>query len=153
VFLIAAGAAGASAASFGLSAVMAPTGPRRNRAVGAKTSAFSALEERWTMGSVIFFIHDLSLTGVADNTLGLARHLAKASWDVDIVTAAATWIERGGTLSVTPLRPGCSGSRTATLRNVLPSLRRHLRRRRPEIVFSAGNHAHLGCWTATRGLV
>lgn len=79
VFLIAAGAAGASAASFGLSAVMAPTGPRRNRAVGAKTSAFSALEERWTMGSVIFFIHDLSLTGVADNTLGLARHLAKAS--------------------------------------------------------------------------
>lgn len=79
------------------------------------------------MGSVIFFIHDLSLTGVADNTLGLARHLAKASWDVDIVTVAATWIERGGTLSVTPLRPGCSGSRTATLRNVLPSLRRHLR--------------------------
>jgi glycosyltransferase involved in cell wall biosynthesis len=110
------------------------------------------MEERWNMGSIIFFIHDLSLTGVAGSTLGLARHLAKANWDVEIVTVTATGIERGGALSVTPLQPAHSGNRAATLRNVLPALRRHLRRRRPDIVFSAGNHAHLACWAATRGL-
>jgi len=104
------------------------------------------------MGTIVFFIYDLSLTGVAVNTLSLARHLAKANWDVEIVTAAETGIERCGALHVTPLQPGCSGSRAATLRHELPALRRHLRRRRPDIVFSAGNHAHLACWAATRGL-
>jgi len=105
--------------------------------------------------SVAIFVYDLSATGVVRNALAIANRLAAAGWDVEVVTCrggTAFAAERAGLRTVTLGIGGEPASRSGALLRAVSRLGRHLRGREPDILLSAGNHAHPICWAASRRL-
>lgn len=101
------------------------------------------------------FVHDLSATGVVRNAMRIAAHMSQAGWKVQLLVCDQNGVmaEAKGRFEVLPLlhrdRPK---SRRQELTAVIPALRHHLRTTQPDILLSAGNHAHFTCWAATRGM-
>lgn len=106
--------------------------------------------------SIAVFVHDLSATGVVRNALAIADRMSTAGWRVQLVTCRTdgAFADPRRPFEIVALQSGTSQDtpRGAALACVIPQLRRHLRTTRPDILLSAGNHAHIICWAATRGL-
>ena len=109
------------------------------------------------MPSLAVFVHDLSATGVVRNALAIARAMQdRPGWQVRLILG-----HEGGDLAgdahglarTALLKPDeVRLKRTPAMARAIPRLRGLLRRDPPDILLSAGNHAHLPCWLATRGL-
>ena len=109
------------------------------------------------MPSIAIFVHDLSATGVVRNALAIARHMQDvARWRVRLLlgheggdlASAADGIARDVLLT----DEEAHGRRSRALIRAIPRLRALIRDNPPNILLSAGNHAHLPCLLATRGL-
>lgn len=104
------------------------------------------------MPTIAIFVHQLDATGVARNAIAIARHMEAAGWRAVIVTVRA-----GGEMAgaVSGLRHEVLGAmglpRKMELRLAIPRLRRVLRDLAPDVVLSAGNHAHFAVLGATGG--
>lgn len=101
-------------------------------------------------------VHDLSATGVVRNALAVAQHLHVAGWGVTVIVCRGEGALAGEAagLDVRVLRPGPRGStpRPLDLLRSVPALRQALTALQADVCLSAGNHAHLPCWLATRSL-
>lgn len=105
---------------------------------------------------IALFVHNLAATGVVRNAIAIASEAMRNGYNVDLVVWSAE-----GTLAcsldpeirlITLDKSGvASGRGTELLRALLP-LRRYLKRERPALLLSAGNHGHLLVWAALRGL-
>lgn len=104
------------------------------------------------MPTIAIFVHQLDATGVARNAIAIARHMDAAGWRAVIVT-----VRGGGEMAsaVEGLRHEVLGAmglpRKMELRFSIPRLRRMLRNLAPDVVLSAGNHAHFAVLGATSG--
>jgi len=102
--------------------------------------------------TLAIFLHQLTATGVARNAVAIARHMEAAGWRAVIVT-----VRGGGELSGAIETGGhrVLGSlglpRKMELRLSIPRLRRTLIELAPDVVLSAGNHAHFALLAATHG--
>ncbi|MBX3483578.1 glycosyltransferase [Phenylobacterium sp.] len=103
-------------------------------------------------GPVVLFAGGLAGDGVARNTVHLANALARRGVPVEIICL------KGGALAaelrgptVTCLGRG-RGPRALALAAAVPALHRRLKALEPSVVLSMGNHGHLACWGALRGL-
>lgn len=123
---------------------------------GEETLVASPQPSKSSMPKLAIFVYDLSATGVVRNALAIAGRLAADGWNVQVVTC-----KPGGALEDTRRsfdvvalddRASRRSSRAFALARCILPLRRHLRASRPDILLSAGNHGHLICWAATRGL-
>ena len=103
---------------------------------------------------IVVFIEDFGATGVARNTIAIARYLSAEGHDVTIVATRDHGVLRDNIpagVEVHALNPGVSaGSRGRLMRRSLLSFRGFLKRLKPDVVFSAGNHGHLLTIAATR---
>lgn len=107
------------------------------------------------MKRLAIVVHDLSMTGVVRNAIHLAEYFAGQGWDTQLLVHDADSPGRQPEgYEIVPLAGPDAGPvrRSHAMLGGVPALRRHLRRTRPDIVLSAGNHAHLASWAATRGL-
>lgn len=99
-------------------------------------------------------VHDLSATGVVRNALAVAQHLQAAGWGVTVIVCRSEGALAGDAagLDIRVLRPGPRGGvpRPLDLLRSVPRLRQALAALQPDVCLSAGNHAHLSCWLATR---
>lgn len=104
------------------------------------------------MPTLAIFLHRLDATGVARNAIAIARHMEAVGWRPVIIT-----MRGGGELAgaVDPSQHSILGSmglpRKMELRLSIPRLRRTLLKIAPDVVLSAGNHAHFALLAATRG--
>ena len=103
---------------------------------------------------IVVFIEDFGATGVARNTIAIARHVSAEGHDVAIVAARDDGVLRNEIppgIEVHGLNPaGVGGSRGQLMRRSLRGFRRYLKQKQPDVVFSAGNHGHLLTIAATR---
>ncbi|AZI36129.1 putative glycosyltransferase [Caenibius tardaugens NBRC 16725] len=108
------------------------------------------------MLSIGIFVHNLAATGVVRNAIAIAQHMQQAGWDVrlllcydngDLAGQAAS-IKREVLLDASRNKR----SRSLAMAYTIPRLRASLQRNPPDILLSAGNHAHLPCLLASRGL-
>lgn len=109
------------------------------------------------MPSISIFVHDLSATGVVRNALAIARHMQdKEGWQVRLILGheGGDLVDEAEGLARHPLLlPDEIGMRRShAMLRAVPRLRALLKQDPPDILLSAGNHAHLPCWLATRGL-
>jgi glycosyltransferase involved in cell wall biosynthesis len=103
-------------------------------------------------GPVVLFVGDLSATGVARNTVHLARALTQRDVEVEVICLEGGVLEAQlGAVRLTRLGRG-GGGRAAALAGRTAALRRRLLEIAPACVLSMGNHAHLSLWAASRGL-
>ncbi|MEW9854689.1 glycosyltransferase [Novosphingobium sp. M1R2S20] len=104
------------------------------------------------MARLVVFLHQLVATGVARNAIAIARHMHAAGWDTSLVT-----VRDGGELAgaAPEVRHVALGGRARSRRHDLalsiPRLRETLRQLAPDIVLSAGNHAHFALLAAACG--
>jgi glycosyltransferase involved in cell wall biosynthesis len=102
--------------------------------------------------TLAIFLHQLDATGVARNAIAIARHMNAAGWRTVIVTVRA-----GGDMAAAleGIEHHVLGAmhlpRKMELRLSIPRLRRTLKHMAPDVVLSAGNHAHFAMLMATRG--
>jgi glycosyltransferase involved in cell wall biosynthesis len=99
---------------------------------------------------IILYVHALAATGVVRNVRIIAAGLTAKGHDVRLVTALP-----GGDSGDIPhdaLLKAAGPSRVAEKLHAALALRRYLRRRRPVILISAGNHDHVVAWSASRGM-
>ncbi|MBL8553060.1 MAG: glycosyltransferase [Phenylobacterium sp.] len=103
-------------------------------------------------GPVVLFAGGLAGDGVARNTVHLANALARRGVPVEIVCL------KGGALAAELAGPAVTclgrgrGARALALAAAVPALHRRLKALAPSVVLSMGNHGHLACWAALRGL-
>ncbi|UXC90944.1 glycosyltransferase [Sphingobium sp. RSMS] len=100
---------------------------------------------------IVLYVHALAATGVVRNARLLAAALAERGHQVELVTAAP------GGEGVPGVRHHALLQRSHASRLIekliaIHALRRHLRRRAPGLLISAGNHGHFVAWAASRGL-
>jgi glycosyltransferase involved in cell wall biosynthesis len=102
--------------------------------------------------TLAIFLHKLDATGVARNAIAIARHMDAAGWRAVIVTVRGGG-ELAGAVDISEHRVlGSLGlSRKMELRLSIPRLRRALTDLAPDVVLSAGNHAHFALLAATGG--
>lgn len=100
---------------------------------------------------ISLYVHELAHTGVVRNSLILADALRAEAEAVEIVTALPGGEVPAEVQHVTLLE-GPGRSRLAEHRDVILPLRRHLRRARPDLAISMGNHGHAAFWAALRAL-
>ena len=102
------------------------------------------------------FVSDLGTTGVVRNAVAIANAAAAAGYEVRLLTCRPDGplrVEVSPRVTVVNLAGSKSaGGRASQLRGVLLAYRRHSRGWRPDILFSAGNHAHLLSTIAWIGL-
>lgn len=105
------------------------------------------------MPTIAIFVHRLDATGVARNAIAIARHMQAAGWRAVIVTVRAG-CEMTGAEGLRHEVLGAMGlPRKMELRLSIPRLRRKLRDLAPDVVLSAGNHAHFAVLGATGGIL
>lgn len=107
------------------------------------------------MPSISIFVHDLGATGVVRNAFAIAARLERSGWQVRLVALRSSGV-------LAQLAPGietvCLKAGKARLKRGLDlalgvaALRRHVLETRPDVLLSAGNHAHLACVAACAGL-
>jgi hypothetical protein len=102
--------------------------------------------------TLAIFLHKLDATGVARNAIAIARHMDAAGWRAVIVTVRGGG-ELAGAVDASEHRVlGSLGlPRKMELRLSIPRLRRALTDLAPDVVLSAGNHAHFALLAATGG--
>lgn len=104
------------------------------------------------MPTIAIFVHQLDATGVARNAIAIARHMQAAGWRAVIVTVRASGEMAGAVEGLRHEVLGAMGlPRKMELRLSIPRLRRTLRAMAPDVVLSAGNHAHFAVLGATGG--
>ena len=104
------------------------------------------------MPSIAIFLHQLAATGVARNSVAIARYLDAQGWRVAIITVRPGGELAGETGSVRHLTLGSAGMpRAVELAVTVGRLRRAVQGLAPDILLSAGNHAHLAVMRAMRG--
>ena len=104
------------------------------------------------MPTIAIFLHQLDATGVARNALAIARHMEAAGWRAVIVTVRPGGEMAGALDGLTHHVLGGMGlPRKMELRLLIPRLRRALMELTPDVVLSAGNHAHFAVLGATGG--
>lgn len=101
--------------------------------------------------AIILYVHELAHTGVVRNTLAVADALSKDGYGVQIVTALPGGQVPSGIEHVV-LLGGPTRRRRLEQVAVIPALRRYLRRNRPAVAVSMGNHSHAVMWGAAIGL-
>lgn len=97
---------------------------------------------------VLLFVADLGATGVVRNAIALANHLSEEGYRVTLATCRAEGVLRCqlglGVDVIELLQPGTrAGPRWAELVRSLAAFRSQLRRMRPDIIMSVGNHGHI----------
>ncbi|PJG48831.1 glycosyl transferase [Sphingobium sp. LB126] len=100
---------------------------------------------------ILLYVHALAATGVVRNARLLASGLAARGYPVELVTATPG----GEGVPGVPHHALLRESRTSSLFEKLiaiGALRRHLKRRRADLLISAGNQGHFVAWAASRGL-
>lgn len=106
--------------------------------------------------SLAIFLHDLSATGVVRNALAISAHAAARGWRVAILAVRAEGVlaEAPAGVALIGLLPEGArrDARAIEMARAIPRLRRALRAQPFDLILSAGNHAHLACWAACRGL-
>jgi glycosyltransferase involved in cell wall biosynthesis len=102
--------------------------------------------------TIVLFLHQLDATGVARNVLAIGRHMQTVGWRAVIVTVRPDG-EMAGSLDGLEHRVlgGMGLPRKMELRLSIPRLRRELRELAPDVVLSAGNHAHFAVLGASGG--
>lgn len=113
---------------------------------------------RWPMATIGLFMYDLARTGVVANAVRLANGLAATGHRVVLLVLDASGranhaldpsiaVEVAGGLAARVRLP-----RGLALPARVPALRRTLRQLAPDILLSAGNHAHAAAMLASAGL-
>lgn len=103
------------------------------------------------------FIDDFSATGVVVNSIAIARRLRDRGCVVQLIASNAEGALLGSVpegVAVAGLLPAgkADSSRRGRLRRSVPEFRKQLKAFAPNLLFSAGNHAHLASVLASRGL-
>ena len=102
--------------------------------------------------SLDVFLHAVGPTGVSRNAVAICERMAAAGWDVRLLccrVAEGFGAPEGAGLRVLP---DWGLPRAVGLARALPVLRAELRARRPDVFLSAGNHAHITAYGASKGL-
>ena len=102
--------------------------------------------------SLDVFLHAVGPTGVSRNAVAICERMAAAGWDVRLLccrVAEGFGAPGGAWLRVLP---DWGLPRAVGLARALPVLRAELRARRPDVFLSAGNHAHITAYGASKGL-
>lgn len=100
---------------------------------------------------IALYVHALAATGVVRNVRLLAADFRARGHDVELVTA----LPGGRGVDGVPhhaLLPGTGGSRLLQKWRAMPRLNAHLRRSRPGLLLSAGNHGHLTVLLGSRAV-
>ncbi|WP_420146140.1 glycosyltransferase [Sphingobium sp.] len=100
---------------------------------------------------IALYVHALAATGVVRNIRLLADDFRARGHDVELLTA----LPGGDGVVGVPhhaLLPGAGGSRLLQKWRAMPRLNAHLRRSRPDLLLSAGNHGHLTALIGSRTL-
>lgn len=106
------------------------------------------------MPSLAIFVYDLSATGVVRNALAVATHMQASGWRVTLVTCrpGGELSAQGEGIARLNLHDAPSPrSRSLDLAMSVLRLRRTIGELAPDVLLSAGNHAHFPCWLAMRG--
>ncbi len=103
------------------------------------------------------YVSDLGATGVVRNAVGIANAAARSGWAVQLLTSSDDGELRGeldGGVEVVDLLGAAAsdGKRKQRQRRALIPYRRQVRRWRPHVLLSAGNHGHLLSSFAWQGL-
>jgi glycosyltransferase involved in cell wall biosynthesis len=102
--------------------------------------------------TIAIFVHQLDATGVARNAIAIARHMDAAGWRAVIVTVRRNPEFDAAAQGLRHEVLGAMGlARKMELRLSIPRLRRTLDELAPDVVLSAGNHAHFAVLGATWG--
>jgi glycosyltransferase involved in cell wall biosynthesis len=109
------------------------------------------------MTRVAIFIDDFSATGVVVNSIAIALRLLDRGVVVRFIASRAAGPLIGSVpegVTVAGLLPAgkADSSRRGRLRRAMPEFRKQLRAFAPDVLFSAGNHAHLASVLVSRGL-
>jgi len=109
------------------------------------------------MTKVAIFIDDFSATGVVVNSIAIARRLHDRGCIVQLIASNAEGALIGSVpegVAVVGLLPAgkADSSRRGRLRRAIPEFRKQLKAFAPDVLFSAGNHAHLASVLVSRGL-
>ncbi|MEC3910002.1 glycosyltransferase [Sphingobium sp. CR2-8] len=100
---------------------------------------------------IILYVHALAATGVVRNVRLLASDFQKRGHAVEIVTALPGGEAAQGATHHA-LLPHKHGSRMLQKWRAIPRLHAYLRRTRPDIILSAGNHGHLTVLLGSRAM-
>ncbi|WCT74942.1 glycosyltransferase [Sphingomonas naphthae] len=118
-------------------------------------SAF-AISDAPQGGRIAIILFDLSATGVVRNAIAIANHLAERGYKIDLVVCAMRGPLRGFVSPAVRLVDLGSAqgiaSRWLLLLRAIPDLATHLRRSRPDVLLSPGNHLHLFALLASAGI-
>lgn len=116
---------------------------------GAKIAILRYCEVTSTLA---IFLHKLAATGVARNALAIAEHMRGLGWRVVLIT-----VRPGGQLAELAdgiehvVLGGFSLPRKLELLGAAAMLRREIDALSPDVILSAGNHAHLAMLVAMNG--
>ena len=100
---------------------------------------------------IALYVHALAATGVVRNVRLLASDFRARGHGVELVTALPGGQGVDG-VAHHALLPDANGSRTLQKWRAMPRLNTYLRRSRPDILLSAGNHGHLTAMLGSRGI-
>lgn len=100
---------------------------------------------------ICVYVHALVATGVVRNARLIAADLAAQGHRVQLVTALPGGEGVSG-VSHHILLPNARRSRLLEKGQAALALRRHLRRQKPAMLISAGNHGHGVVWAGSRGV-
>lgn len=110
-----------------------------------------------TKQCVSIFVHDFAATGVVRNAVAIANACAAEGIDVELAATSGAGPFRAMVRDDVPVIPllsdlwaGRLKARPLQLTAALARLTRYLRRRQPNVLLSAGNHAHLAAIIAHR---
>ena len=96
---------------------------------------------------VIVFVEDFGATGVVRNAIAIAARLSEIGHHVTLLAAKPDGVLRGSVSArvVTAWlnEAGEAGSRKAVMRRSFLRFRAYIKKEKPDIVFSSGNHGHL----------
>ena len=96
---------------------------------------------------ILVFVEDFGATGVVRNAIAIAARLAEIGHEVTLLAAKPDGVLRetvAATVVTAALNDaGEEGSRKAVMRRSFLHFRTYLKREKPDIVFSSGNHGHL----------
>ena len=104
--------------------------------------------------NIVVFVEDFGATGVVRNAVAIAGRLAESGHDVTLLAAKPDGVLRetvpAGVATAALLEEDLSAERKAVMRRAFRPFRTFVRREKPDIVFSAGNHGHMlvvpGTW-------
>ena len=96
---------------------------------------------------IVVFLEDFGATGVVRNAIAIASALARRKHEVILLTATPNGVLRDTVPPDVRTEALSDAARTGTrktiMRRALGNFRAFVRKEKPDVVFSAGNHGHL----------